>query len=223
MPSSLYGWLLEKYCMHLRPAYMVGSILDIDFDNLPIPGPIYAIIDADGTLLRGDRESEDVPLVIEYHLKRSGLETRLVRFVVLSNTIVRDPRRITRIQSLGARFGAKTYCCNNRERKPRPIGYKKALELLGPEATAENTIVIGDQLFTDIWGGRSLCFLTIYVKSLGGDHLWTVPKRWFESLVLWLFDRARFKKIRNAAIPKNPINEEGMRSFLELWQTLVKK
>ena len=53
--------------------------------------------------------------------------------------------------------------------KPSAKSFARAIELLG--CTAENTAIIGDQLFTDIWYGSRLGLLTIFVEPMGGEKL----------------------------------------------------
>ena len=52
--------------------------------------------------------------------------------------------------------------------------------------------MIGDQLFTDIWGANLTGFQTIYCKPAGPDEgqklLWLM-KRLSEKLLFWYFDR----------------------------------
>ena len=69
-------------------------------------------------------------------------------------------------------------------KKPGTDGMRRAAEQLGG-LRPEETAVIGDQIFTDVWGGNRFGALTIMVAPLGPE---TVPfiklKRVVEKLVL---------------------------------------
>lgn len=67
--------------------------------------------------------------------------------------------------------------------KPKVEGYNKAMAKMGTDP--KHTLFIGDQIFTDVWGGNRFGALTIMVAPLGPE---TVPfiklKRVVEKLVL---------------------------------------
>jgi HAD superfamily phosphatase (TIGR01668 family) len=66
--------------------------------------------------------------------------------------------------------------------KPRKVPFKKALALLG--TTPGETATIGDQLFTDIWGGNRMALFTIWTNPLGRQELsFTKMVRRLEKLV----------------------------------------
>jgi hypothetical protein len=69
-------------------------------------------------------------------------------------------------------------------KKPLPSGYKKILTLFG--FSAEQTAMIGDQLFTDIWGAKRSGFYTILVNPVApeSDPLSIRARRWLEKLLL---------------------------------------
>ena len=48
--------------------------------------------------------------------------------------------------------------------KPKIANYKKAMELMGTDKT--NTVFIGDQLFTDVWGAKRTGIKNILVKPI---------------------------------------------------------
>ncbi|MEQ8175508.1 MAG: YqeG family HAD IIIA-type phosphatase [Syntrophomonadaceae bacterium] len=52
----------------------------------------------------------------------------------------------------------------HRAQKPRRSGFEKALSLM--EVSASQTAVVGDQIFTDIWGGNRAGLYTILVQPL---------------------------------------------------------
>ena len=48
--------------------------------------------------------------------------------------------------------------------KPSKSGYEKAMELMG--TTKDNTLFVGDQLFTDVWGAKRTGIETYLVKPI---------------------------------------------------------
>ena len=73
--------------------------------------------------------------------------------------------------------------CIPRARKPLPRGFRRALNIL--ELRADEAIVIGDQLFTDVLGARLAGLEVILVDPLIRRDPWnTRPLRWLERIVL---------------------------------------
>lgn len=58
----------------------------------------------------------------------------------------------------------------HRALKPRMGAFKKAMKILG--TTAENTAVIGDQIFTDVLGGNRIGLFTVLVVPIVGKEFW---------------------------------------------------
>lgn len=73
--------------------------------------------------------------------------------------------------------------------KPHPAPFLEAMRRMG--ATAAETVVVGDQLFTDVRGGNRLDMFTVYVRPIGPDH-WTTGltlRRYRERRLLQRFTR----------------------------------
>ncbi len=71
--------------------------------------------------------------------------------------------------------------------KPGAKGFLTALEHL--QLPREQVAVVGDQIFTDVWGGNRLGLYTILVKQVSPRDEWmTAVKRPLEKIVL-LFDK----------------------------------
>jgi HAD superfamily phosphatase (TIGR01668 family) len=68
--------------------------------------------------------------------------------------------------------------------KPGVSGARKAIKMLG--AVPENTAIIGDQIFTDVWCGNRLGAYTILVEPVSRerDELITRVKRGIEAFVV---------------------------------------
>ena len=77
--------------------------------------------------------------------------------------------------------------------KPSTKNYRKAMEIMGTDET--NSVFIGDQFFTDVWGANRTGLYSILVKPINPkEEIQIVLKRYLEAVVL-LFYRKRLKKI----------------------------
>lgn len=62
-------------------------------------------------------------------------------------------------------------------------GYERAMEVMG--TGRENTLFIGDQLFTDVWGARRTGLYSILTKPMDPhEEIQIVFKRYLEAVVL---------------------------------------
>jgi HAD superfamily phosphatase (TIGR01668 family) len=74
--------------------------------------------------------------------------------------------------------------------KPLPFGYIKAVKLLGKNR--KNVAMVGDQVFTDVLGGKLSGIKTILVTNITPeDKIGFKIKRYFESIMLkrWKYER----------------------------------
>ena len=70
--------------------------------------------------------------------------------------------------------------------KPSTKNYVKAMEMLGTDVS--NTIFIGDQLFTDIYGAKRAGIRNILVKPIHAkEEIQIVLKRYLEKIVLYFY------------------------------------
>ncbi|HEY9574636.1 MAG TPA: HAD-IIIA family hydrolase, partial [Lachnospiraceae bacterium] len=72
--------------------------------------------------------------------------------------------------------------------KPSTKNYKKAMELMGTKK--EDTLFVGDQLFTDIYGAKRSGLANILVRPIHPkEEIQIVLKRYLEKLVLFFYYR----------------------------------
>lgn len=72
--------------------------------------------------------------------------------------------------------------------KPKSTGYEKAMEVMG--TNRENTLFVGDQIFTDIYGANRTGIRTIMVKYIHPkEEIQIVLKRHLEKVVLFFYKR----------------------------------
>ncbi|MCS7310224.1 MAG: YqeG family HAD IIIA-type phosphatase, partial [Armatimonadetes bacterium] len=136
-----------------------------------------ALLDLDNTLVPWQRV--DIPREVRQWveaMKRAGL-----RLCVVSNT-----RRRRRLEALAKRLGIDYV---PRAFKPRRFGLRQALQQL--QVSPEQAVMIGDQLFTDVWGGNRMGVRTILVLPLARrEFIGTKVTRFVERILLWMYRRA---------------------------------
>jgi hypothetical protein len=137
----------------LTPTRMARHITEIEPGWLTEQGAKVVLCDVDNTLVAWHSEeiSGEVMAWVEA-VKRSGIALCLV-----SNT--RNPKRLER---LAGRLGILHVPGN--AGKPGAGGYKKALALAGAEPA--EAVMVGDQLFTDVFGANRQGIATVLVNPL---------------------------------------------------------
>jgi HAD superfamily phosphatase (TIGR01668 family) len=154
----------------LRPHAYADGLAGISLDELAAAGIRGLIVDLDNTLVgfRAETLAEPDAAWIARALARG------FRIVLVSNNF---NARVTRI---GTALGVPTV---PNALKPLPRGFLRALALLGTERSA--TIVIGDQLFTDVLGAKLCGLRAILTHPIDThDFAGTRVLRMLERLVL---------------------------------------
>jgi HAD superfamily phosphatase (TIGR01668 family) len=152
------------------PDLYVRSVHAIDLDVLASKGVRALLLDLDNTLLPRDTN------VVPDELKAWAVDLRDRGFSVclVSNNWHERVRRVA--DELG-------FDLVDRAVKPLPFAFLAALRRAG--ATAREAAVIGDQVFTDILGGKLLGIRTVLVEPLSSTDLpHTLLLRRLEALVL---------------------------------------
>lgn len=154
----------------LKPDFIYNNIFEIE-PEVFIKNNINAIIfDIDDTLVANDIK-EPTDDVIKYFdmLKEKGIKISLI-----SNG------KKERVELFNKKLG---FYATYRALKPRKGPIKKALSNM--ETKAENAALVGDQLFTDIYGGNRMGLTTFLVTPIKNDETkFIVFKRKLENFVL---------------------------------------
>jgi hypothetical protein len=136
----------------LAPNYRFPSIMHIDLARLRAQGVKLLLADLDNTL---------VPYGVaaptqEIREWKAALEREGLTLFLLSNS--RKPGRAQRFaEDLGIPY-------EGHAGKPKSGGFRRAMERMG--ATPQETAIVGDQIFTDVWGGNNAGVLTLLVKPI---------------------------------------------------------
>lgn len=138
----------------------------IDFSLALADGRRFLCLDLDNTLLPQTGE-ELSPLVVSKldELRNSG---QVQDICLISNVILPGPR-VHRLRRLAERLGIQHVVCGFFwNRKPKNAPFLAALRLLG--AQAHETVMVGDQIFSDVLGGNRLGMYTVWLEPMSPDH-----------------------------------------------------
>ena len=175
MPSASDN--IRRMVERFFPDACADSVYAIDLRELRARGMRGIILDADNTLLRPNAKKPDARIIDWLASARcAGFE-----LCVLTNS------RMRRADAFAAAPGLHFI---PRARKPSMKGYKEALRLMGLESC--EVCMVGDQIFTDVYGARRMGMYAIHTKPIVLREVFTVMlKRIPEAFVLWKWQRAR--------------------------------
>lgn len=156
------------------PDSETDSAYDIDYQALYGKGYRGIIFDIDNTLVPHGAPADDRAVQLFSHLRKIGFQT-----VLLSNN--KEPRVKPFADNVGSQYVFKAG-------KPGAKGYARAMKEMGTHPG--NTIFVGDQLFTDVWGAKKAGIITYLVKPIHPkEEIQIVLKRRLEWIVLFFYHR----------------------------------
>lgn len=156
------------------PGEYMDSTYVIDFDRLYEEGYRGVIFDIDNTLVPHGAPADERAKKLFAHLKELGYQCML-----LSNN--KEPRVKLFSDSVQVHYIHKAG-------KPSVKNYVKAMEILGTDTG--NTLFVGDQIFTDVYGANRAGIRTILVKPIHPkEEIQIVLKRYLEKIVLFFYKR----------------------------------
>ena len=154
------------------PDEYLDSTYVINFDDLYAQGYRGLLFDIDNTLVPHGAPADERACALFAHLKELGFKC-----CFLSNN------QYERVSSFNDAIGAQFI---ENAHKPSTKNYIRAMELLGTDRS--NTVFIGDQLFTDIYGAKRTGIRNILVKPLNPkEEIQIVLKRYLERIVLYFY------------------------------------
>ena len=162
----------------LYPTQDAESIYDINFADYHEKGYRAVLFDIDNTLAEHGAPATQKVIDFFNTLHTMGYETCLI-----SNN--KEPRVASFAGQVDSRYLYKAG-------KPSPEGYRKAMKICG--TTKENTLFVGDQLFTDVWGANRAGVYSILVKPIHPkEEIQIILKRRLEWIVLFFYRRYKKK------------------------------
>ena len=150
------------------------SAYSIPYEELYNQGYRGIIYDIDNTLVPHGAPADARSIELFDRLKMIGFSCTL-----LSNN--KQPR----VDMFNEKINVHTIC---KAGKPKKNGYIKACELMNTDI--DNTLFVGDQVFTDVWGAKRTGIHSIMVKYMDPkEEIQIVLKRKLEKIVLWSYLR----------------------------------
>ena len=157
------------------PDRYVASTYVIDFEKLYEDGIRGLIFDIDNTLVPHGAPADGRAIKLFARLKEIGFQCCLI-----SNN--QEPRVAMFNEPIQVDYVYDAH-------KPSTKNYKKAMEIMGTDTT--NTVFIGDQLFTDVWGAKRAGIQNILVKPIHPKgEIQIVLKRYLERIVLHFYKKS---------------------------------
>lgn len=151
----------------------------IPFEALYEQGYRGVIFDIDNTLVTHGTPADDKARALFIRLKKIGFSSCLI-----SNN------QEARVEMFNKDIQTR-YIYN--AHKPSTKNYKKAMSIMGTDCS--NTIFIGDQLFTDVWGAKRSGIRNILVKPIHPkEEIQIVLKRYLEKIVLHFYKKKHSNK-----------------------------
>lgn len=157
------------------PDRYVASTYVIDFEKLYENGYRGLIFDIDNTLVPHGAPADARAEELFLRLKAIGFHCCLI-----SNN--KEPRVKRFNEKIQVDYVYDAH-------KPSTKNYKKAMEIMG--TAKDNTVFVGDQLFTDVWGAKRAGIASILVKPIHPkEEIQIVLKRYLEKIVLFFYKRS---------------------------------
>ena len=166
-------------CRKFYPSMYMDSTYEIDFEKLYEEGIRGLIFDIDNTLVEHGVPANDRAVALFERLRGIGFNTCLI-----SNN--KEPRVKPFAEAVNSKYVFKA-------NKPSRKNYRKAMEFMGTDET--NTVFVGDQLFTDVYGANRCGIKSILVKPIHPkEEIQIVLKRKLEKIVLHFYLKGKAEK-----------------------------
>lgn len=160
------------------PERCADSTYDIPFEKLYEEGYRGLIFDIDNTLVMHGAPADERAKDLFARLKTLGFACCL-----LSNN--QEPRVKMFNEEIGVHYIYNAH-------KPSTVNYEKAMQMMGTDKT--NTVFVGDQLFTDVWGAKRTGITNYLVKPINPkEEIQIVLKRQLEKVVLYFYHKSQKK------------------------------
>lgn len=154
------------------PRRIADSAYVIDYKKLYEEGYRGLIFDIDNTLVEHGADADQRAKDLFRELKRIGFQMCLI-----SNNQEARVKRFNQDIKVNYIYNAH---------KPAKANYIKATKIM--KTKINNTVFIGDQLFTDVFGANRIGMMTYLVKPVGPkEEIQIVIKRYFERIVLHFY------------------------------------
>ena len=156
------------------PDDYVNSTYEIPFEAMYEEGYRGVIFDIDNTLVPHGAPADSRAKLLFKRLDKIGYKCCLI-----SNNKEKRVKEFNQDIGIDYIFDA---------RKPSIKNYKKAMQIMGTDTS--DTVFVGDQLFTDVYGAKRVGMKNILVKPIHPkEEIQIVLKRYLEKVVLAFYHR----------------------------------
>lgn len=154
------------------PDQCADSAYVIDYKTLYKKGYKGLLFDIDNTLVEHGADATQRAITLMKDLRQMGFKICLI-----SNN---GEERVKR-------FNKDIHAdCIYKANKPFKKNYIKAVKIMG--TSMKNTVFIGDQLFTDVYGAKRAGLKSYFVKPIGPEkEIQIIIKRFLERVVLYFY------------------------------------
>ncbi len=154
------------------PDAYYASAYVIEYEELYRQGYRGIIFDIDNTLVPHGAKADERSIQLFRRLKEIGFDALL-----LSNN------KAERVAMFNEPIGVHSI---HKANKPFLEKYKEAMQIM--KTDTDNTLFVGDQLFTDVWGAKKAGIRTFLVKPINPkEEIQIVLKRILERVVLHFY------------------------------------
>ncbi len=162
------------------PDLYYDSAYSIDYEKMHEEGVNGIIFDVDNTLVEHGAPITERAEALFVGLHKIGIDT-----CILSNN------NEERVKPLADKAHSKYI---SKAGKPSPSNYLKAMALMGTDKGS--TVMIGDQLFTDMWGANKAGIRSILVKPVDKhEEIQIIIKRRLEKIVMHFYLKKENRKM----------------------------
>ena len=156
------------------PDAIQESTYEIDFEALQRQGIKGVLFDIDNTSVEHGADATPRAIALFKKLEQLGIKSCLI-----SNN--KEERVLRFNKEIGTKYIYDAH-------KPSGKNYRKAMELMGTDLS--NTIFVGDQLFTDVFGAKRIGMRNILVRPIDPkEEIQIVLKRYLEKIVLYFYEK----------------------------------
>lgn len=160
----------SKFLNRFYPTYMFDKVEDIPYELIKKENIKLIMMDMDNTLIDAKKKYKN-------SLKHwiDDVSNLNVKMCILSNSPFGDKvKKIAKELNIEYNYNAG---------KPLLKGFKRVIEK--SKLPKENILMIGDQIFTDVWGGNRIGVKTVLVTPINKkESFFTKVKRPLERLIL---------------------------------------
>lgn len=151
----------------LVPDFYAATVFDIDFPYLRSQGITCVAVDIDNTLVP-DKEPMLADPTTDFFVQKKQ-EGYIQTLAIATNRSTKNMESIAEAMRVDVAFSAKGL-----SRKPFRSYFRDLLQAM--DCNPEHTVMIGDKVIQDVYGGNRMGLKTILVDPLG-------PALWFEKLL----------------------------------------